>query len=53
VDATELVDWCRLSLAAYKAPRRIWILEAGTMPQNHNGKTLRRELRERFSAEIQ
>jgi acyl-CoA synthetase (AMP-forming)/AMP-acid ligase II len=52
VGETELVDFCRQNLAAYKAPRRIWILDAGSMPQNHNGKTLRRELRERFAAEI-
>jgi acyl-CoA synthetase (AMP-forming)/AMP-acid ligase II len=52
VGETELVNWCRQNLAAYKAPRRIWILDAGSMPQNHNGKTLRRELRERFAAEI-
>jgi acyl-CoA synthetase (AMP-forming)/AMP-acid ligase II len=52
VGETELVDWCRQNLAAYKAPRRIWILDAGSMPQNHNGKTLRRELRERFTADV-
>lgn len=52
VGEAELVDWCRQNLAAYKAPRRIWILDAGSMPQNHNGKTLRRELRERFTAEV-
>ena len=34
---------------AYKAPRRIWILEPGGLPQNHNGKILRRVLRERYS----
>jgi len=48
----DLLDWCRKNLAAYKAPRRIWILEAGGLPQNHNGKMLRRVLRERFSAEL-
>lgn len=52
IGETELVDWCRQNLAAYKAPRRIWILDAGSMPQNHNGKTLRRELRERFGSEV-
>jgi acyl-CoA synthetase (AMP-forming)/AMP-acid ligase II len=52
VGEAELVDWCRQNLAAYKAPRRIWILDAGSMPQNHNGKTLRRELRDRFAAEV-
>jgi acyl-CoA synthetase (AMP-forming)/AMP-acid ligase II len=48
---SERVDWCRKTLAPYKAPRRIWILQAGELPQNHTGKVLRRELRERFTAE--
>jgi acyl-CoA synthetase (AMP-forming)/AMP-acid ligase II len=48
----ELLDWCRGRLAAYKSPRRIWILEPGEMPQNHNGKALRRVLRERFADEM-
>jgi long-chain acyl-CoA synthetase len=52
VGESELVDWCRQNLAAYKAPRRIWILDAGSMPQNHNGKTLRRALRERFAGQV-
>jgi acyl-CoA synthetase (AMP-forming)/AMP-acid ligase II len=46
-----LLEWCRGRLAGYKAPRRAWILEAGALPQNHNGKALRRELRARFSLE--
>jgi acyl-CoA synthetase (AMP-forming)/AMP-acid ligase II len=46
-----LLAFCRLSLAPYKAPRRIWILPPGGLPQNHTGKTLRRVLRERFSSE--
>jgi long-chain acyl-CoA synthetase len=46
---SELLDWCRSNLAAYKAPRRIWILDPGGLPQNHTGKYLRRELRERFA----
>jgi acyl-CoA synthetase (AMP-forming)/AMP-acid ligase II len=49
----ELLEWCRQNLAAYKAPRRIWILEAGGLPFNHTGKLMRRELRERFSAEAE
>jgi acyl-CoA synthetase (AMP-forming)/AMP-acid ligase II len=48
---SELVDWCRKNLAPYKAPRRIWILKTGELPQNHTGKVLRRALRERFAAE--
>jgi long-chain acyl-CoA synthetase len=50
---SELLDWCRRNLAAYKAPRRIWIVEAGGLPQNQNGKILRQTLRERFSHELE
>jgi long-chain acyl-CoA synthetase len=49
---TDLVEWCRGRLAPYKAPRRIWILGPGGIPQNHNGKALRRVLRDRFSHEV-
>ena len=49
----ELLEWCRLNLAAYKAPRRIWIVETGGLPQNPNGKVLRSVLRERFLQEVQ
>ena len=48
----ELLEWCRRNLAAYKAPRRIWILEPGGLPQNQNGKVLRQALRERFLHEV-
>jgi len=48
----DLLDWCRGRLAPYKAPRHIWILDPGGIPQNHNGKVLRRVLRERFSQEV-
>ncbi len=48
----DLLEWCRGRLAAYKAPRRIWILRTGDMPQNANGKILRGALRERFSNEL-
>jgi acyl-CoA synthetase (AMP-forming)/AMP-acid ligase II len=49
----DLLDWCRQNLAAYKAPRRIWILSPGDLPQNHSGKVLRRTLKERFAAELE
>jgi long-chain acyl-CoA synthetase len=49
----ELLDWCRRNLAAYKAPRHIWILESGGLPQNQNGKVLRHALRERFLHELE
>jgi acyl-CoA synthetase (AMP-forming)/AMP-acid ligase II len=52
--ATEdvLLAWCRQRLAAYKAPRRIWIVETGSLPHTHNGKLMRRLLRERFAADV-
>lgn len=51
-DETALLDWCRGNLAAYKAPRRIWILETGAIPHNENGKLLRRALQERFAEQM-
>jgi len=48
---SDLLEWCRQNLAAYKAPRRIWIIQAGTLPRNHTGKLLRRSLQERFAGE--
>jgi long-chain acyl-CoA synthetase len=45
----ELLDWTRQRLAAYKAPRRIWIFKSGSLPQNPNGKILRRTLQEQLS----
>lgn len=50
-DEAELVQWCKGRLAGYKTPKRVWIVEAGGLPQNHNGKMLRRELRERFAGQ--
>ncbi len=52
VGENDLLDWCRQNLAPYKAPRRIWILDQGGLPENHSGKILRRALQERFSREI-
>jgi acyl-CoA synthetase (AMP-forming)/AMP-acid ligase II len=52
VTESALLDFCRQNLAPYKAPRRIWILDAAAFPHNHTGKVLRRELRERFTKEI-
>jgi acyl-CoA synthetase (AMP-forming)/AMP-acid ligase II len=49
IGENELLDWCRQNLAAYKAPRQIWILAPGGLPQNHTGKVLRRVLRDQFS----
>jgi long-chain acyl-CoA synthetase len=49
VTADELLAFCRVNLAPYKAPRRIWILAPGGLPMNHTGKVLRRELREQYA----
>jgi acyl-CoA synthetase (AMP-forming)/AMP-acid ligase II len=51
-DEEDLLSWCPGNLAAYKVPRRIWIVEPGGLPQNHNGKFLRRSLQERFSKQV-
>ncbi|HZB88211.1 MAG TPA: class I adenylate-forming enzyme family protein [Terracidiphilus sp.] len=48
----DLLNWCRGNLAAYKAPRRIWILDPGGLPQNDSGKFLRRVLQERFAGQM-
>jgi long-chain acyl-CoA synthetase len=50
-DECELIEWSKKNLAPYKAPRRIWIVAAGELPQNLNGKMVRSALRERFVAE--
>jgi acyl-CoA synthetase (AMP-forming)/AMP-acid ligase II len=51
-DESELLAWCRQNLAAYKAPRRIWILDGGSLPENGNGKVLRRVLQEQFADQV-
>ncbi len=50
---SELLAWCRQNLAAYKAPRRVWILESGGLPRNLNGKMLRQALRERLAHKME
>lgn len=49
----ELLEWCRARLAHYKAPRRIWIVQADALPRNANGKMLRGALREQFADQLQ
>jgi len=41
----ELVEFCRVRMAAYKYPRRVEVLD--DLPKTLTGKVLRRELRER------
>ena len=43
VTGPELIDWCRESLAHFKCPKSVDIIEA--LPRNPTGKILKRELR--------
>jgi long-chain acyl-CoA synthetase len=40
--AEELRDYVKAQVAAYKYPRRVWIIE--TMPKSATGKILKREI---------
>jgi acyl-CoA synthetase (AMP-forming)/AMP-acid ligase II len=45
VSESQVIDWCREEMAAYKAPRRVHFLDA--LPRTASGKVLRRALRDR------
>ena len=49
VDAAELIDFCRTRLASFKKPETVHFVES--LPRNHLGKVLRRELRAEFAAD--
>ena len=44
--ATDLIDWSRDRLAAYKRPRMVMFLKPDEMPRNTTGKILHRVLRD-------
>lgn len=44
----ELIEWCRARIASFKKPRSVDFVDA--LPENANGKVLKRELRERYWA---
>lgn len=48
----ELLAWCRQRMAAYKIPRRILQVEAGSLPQGVTEKVLKRVLREQYAGEF-
>jgi fatty-acyl-CoA synthase len=48
LEAQELIDWCRQSMAAYKVPRAVDIVAA--LPKSGSGKIMWRELQEREMA---
>jgi len=52
VTEQELLAWSRERLAPYKAPRQIWILQIGELPQNHTGKLMRRVLKEQLHVAV-
>jgi acyl-CoA synthetase (AMP-forming)/AMP-acid ligase II len=45
----ELLAWGQGHLAAYKAPRRVYLVEPGGLPQGVTEKVLKRVLRERYA----
>ena len=49
VQADELIAWSRARLAAYKCPRRIHVLPAGTMPVGVTQKVLKDSLRDQLT----
>ena len=42
----ELIDSCKQRLARYKAPKSVEFVSA--LPKNPSGKTMKRELREKY-----
>ena len=51
LDEREVVAYCGERLADYKKPKAVKFVDA--LPRNPSGKTLKRELRERFTADLQ
>jgi len=51
LNAAELVDHCRQSLASYKKPRKVFFHKE--LPKNPSGKVLKRELRQTFQSPAQ
>jgi len=48
---TALREHCAAIMAKHKIPRYIWFLDEA-LPRNASGKFLKRELRDRLSAEV-
>jgi acyl-CoA synthetase (AMP-forming)/AMP-acid ligase II len=46
VDAADLIDWCKDSLARYKVPRQIFVLKE--FPRTSLGKVIKAELSHRL-----
>ena len=49
LSANDVMAYCRRSLAKYKIPRRVELLDT-ELPKNAAGKILKRNLRERYWA---
>ena len=52
VTEEELVKWAKEHIAPYKAPRKVKIIERGTMPYGPTEKILKRFLKERYGKEF-
>ena len=47
VEPTDLVDWARQHMAAFKAPKRVVVVD--DLPVNAGGKVVKAELRRRLA----
>lgn len=47
---SDIIDWCRTRVAAFKRPRSITVIDESAMPRTATGKILHRALREQLSS---
>jgi fatty-acyl-CoA synthase len=53
VVADELIAFAKKSLASYKAPKRVVVIDYAELPINYSGKILKRELRAKIAARLE
>lgn len=53
VVADELIAFAKQSLASYKAPKRVVVIEYAELPINYSGKILKRDLRAKIAARLE
>ena len=46
VDEKEIVSWCKQEMAAFKVPKKVFVV--AELPRNPSGKILKRELRREY-----
>lgn len=50
VTPEEILSWCKKNMAAYKVPKKVFLMEE--LPRNPSGKILKRELRKQLSGSL-